>query len=194
MDGMISLVVFSSFACNVILQCALGVQGIAEGQERSDPIPRVQGGILFLSVLILWVIFSYLLSPLAFGFLEYILFFPLSALVCMGLETLGDRFFPLASSSKLFTAHSAYNGLALISLILTLHIATNFLDALILSLSFSLSSLAVIFLLNEIRKRSALEMVPPFLRGRPIMLISMGLLSLIFTSLTVILFNILGVF
>lgn len=194
MDGMIALVVFSGFAYNLILQFALGIQGIAEGQERSVPVPLVQGVILFLSVLILWVIFSYILSPLAFGFLEYILFFPLSALVCMGLETLGDRFFSLEPDSKLFDAHSAYNGLALGSLLLTLHIATNFLDALILSLSFSLSSLIVIFLLNEIRKRSALEKVPPFLRGRPLMLISMGLLSLIFTSLTAILFNILGVF
>jgi electron transport complex protein RnfA len=190
---MVSLVICSSLSFNLILQFALGIRGIAEGEERSAPLPLMQGGILFVSVLILWALFSYILSPLAFGFLEYVLAFPLSALVCMGLESLGDRLLP-QPGSKPFASNSAYNGLVLTSLLLTLHIATGFLDALILSLSFSLGSLLVMLLLKEIRKRSALERVPLFLRGRPMMLISMGLLSLIFTSLMAILFNILGVF
>lgn len=191
---MVSLVVFSSLSLNLILQFALGIRGIAEGQEQSAPLPLMQGGVLFVSVMILWALFSYILSPLDGGFLQYALAFPLSALVCQGLETLGDRLFPDMGGAKPFTADSAYNGLVLTSLLLTLQCAAGFLDALFLSLGFSLGSLLVMLLLKAIRKRSALEMIPLFLRGRPLMLISMGLLSLFFTSLTAILFRILGVF
>ena len=195
MGSMFSLGVCAGLSFNLILHFALGIQGIAAGEERSDPIPLFQVGVLFVSVLILWFIFSYLLSPLAFGFLEYVLLFPSGALACMGLETLCIRFIPsMVPDSKFFAADSAYNGLAMTSLYLTLHIAGTPREALILSLSFALGSLLAIFLLHYIRKRSALETVPPHLRGRPLMLIAMGLLSLLFTSLTTIFFKILGIF
>jgi electron transport complex protein RnfA len=195
MGIMVSLAVFSSLSLNLIFQFGLGIQGIADGQEQSRPIPLVQGLVLFIAVWALWLVSVYVLSPLAFGFLEYVLLFPLSALVCMGLETLGMRFFSrFVSNTRFFTAASAYNGLVLSALFLTLHIALTVLEALIMSLSFAVGTLFSILLLNEIRKRSALEQVPSFFKGKPLILISMGLLSLIFTSLTVVFFNMLGEF
>ncbi|MDR2535589.1 MAG: hypothetical protein LBD29_06105 [Treponema sp.] len=193
--GMISLFICASLSLNLILHFALGIQGIIEGQERAGPIPFFQGGVLFVSVLVLWFFFSYIIAPLAFGFLEYVLLFPCSALTCVGLETLCARFIPhIVPDSKLFASESGYNGLVLTSLWLTLHIAGTPLDAAILSLSFALGSLFTMVLLHYIRKRSALEMVPVPLRGRPLMLITIGLLSLLFMSLTTIFFTILGIF
>ncbi|MDR1956395.1 MAG: hypothetical protein LBQ30_06025 [Treponema sp.] len=190
-----ALLIFSGFSLNLILHFALGLRAIAEGQERSPQVPLFQSGVLFIAVLLLWLAASYGLGFLAFGFLEYALLFPLSVLVCMGLEALCARLFPSGAwQYKLFTAASAYDGLVLTALILTLHIARTFLDALILSAGFSLGTLLCIVLLNAIRKRSFLELVPPFMQGRPLMLISLGLLSVLFTALGLILFTTLGIY
>ncbi|MDR2798069.1 MAG: hypothetical protein LBB80_06975 [Treponema sp.] len=192
---MLGLLVFSGFTLNLVLHGALGIGNIAEWQKRSHPIPLFQLGILFVSVFLLWMLASYGLVFLAFGFLEYALLFPLSALVCMGLEGLCARLLPsLVPEYNVFNPATAYDGLALSSLMMTLHIARTVMEALILSLGFSLGTLLSMGLLNEIRKRSSLELVPPFMQGRPLMLISMGLLSLLFTALGLIFFNALGIF
>ncbi|MDR3171704.1 MAG: hypothetical protein LBU17_08785 [Treponema sp.] len=189
MSTLVALAVFSSLSLNLILQFPLVIREME--QEESVPTPFFQGGVIFVSVLFLWVVFSYILSPLSFGFLEYVLLFPLSALVCMGLELLCTRFLPrIVPASKMFTAFSAYNGLALSSLMLTIHLAVTFAEACILSLGFALGVLLSLFLLKEIRIRSRREAVPPFLRGVPLMLISMGLLSLIFTSVAALLYSV----
>jgi electron transport complex protein RnfA len=152
-------------------------------------------GLLFLSVLLLWMVFYYILPPLPGDFLAYCLFFPLSSLLCQGLETLGYRLFPKAAGGcRLFSAFTAYDGLVPIALFITFNLALGFSDAFILSFFFALGNLAAVLILGEIRRRSALEWVPPRLRGSPLILISMGLLSLIFSSAAGICFKILGKF
>jgi electron transport complex protein RnfA len=195
MGGMISLVVCAGLSLNLILHFGLGVQGVAEGQEDTPSLPLFEGAAIWGSVMILWCLASYVLSPLSFGFLEYVLLFPLASLFCMGFEYGAPRFFPsLVRSSKRFNPESGYNGLAPTALVLTLHLAGTLFEALILSLSFVLGTLLAILLLRYIRIRSALERVPRNLRGPPLLLIAMGLLSLLFTSLTAIFFTILGIF
>ncbi|MDR0723520.1 MAG: hypothetical protein LBF75_12165 [Treponema sp.] len=192
---MLGLLVFSGFALNLVLHGALGIGSIVEGEEQSHPIPLFQLGILFVSVFLLWVLGSYGLVFLGFGFLEYALLFPLSALVCMGLERLCARLFPsLVPEYKVFNPATAYDGLALGSLMMGLHIARTIMEAFILSLGFSLGTLLSLVLLKEIRKRSSLELVPAFMQGRPLMLISLGLLSVLFTALGLIFFNVLALF
>jgi electron transport complex protein RnfA len=111
----------------------------------------------------------------------------------MGLEALVIRFFPTIDLGKnFFNPISAYNGLVLMALILTIHIAVSFIEAVIVCVGFSAGILFSILILIEIRKRSSTEAVPSFLRGKPLVLISMGFLSLIFTSAAAILLNVLG--
>ncbi|MDR3115418.1 MAG: hypothetical protein LBU25_07855 [Treponema sp.] len=192
---MLGLLVFSGFTLNLVLHGALGIGGIAEGQEQSRPLPLFQLGILFVSVFLLWMLASYGLFFLAFGFLEYALLFPLSALVCMGLEELCTRWFPsLMPEYHVFNPGTAYDGLAVSSLMLSLHIARNVMEALMLSLGFAVGTLLSMVLLKEIHKRSSLELVPSFMQGRPLMLISAGLLSVLFTALGLIFCNALGIF
>jgi electron transport complex protein RnfA len=192
---MLGLFIFSGFTLNLILHGALGIGNIVKGQEQSRPIPWFQLGVLFVSVFLLWILASYGLTFLAFGFLEYALLFPLSALVCMGLEAICTRLFPSSVPRyQLFSAATAYDGLVLSSLMLSLLIARTVGEAFILSLGFAMGTWLSIFLLNEIHKRSSLELVPPFMQGRPLMLISMGLLSLLFTALGLTFFNALGIF
>jgi electron transport complex protein RnfA len=138
-------------------------------------------GILFLSGFFLWMVFYYLLPSLPVAFLEYFLFFPLSALMCLGLEKGISRLFPKAvEGDGLFPAFTAYDGLVPLALIVTYNLALGFAEALVLSFFFALGNLAAVLILGEIHRRSTLEWTPRRLRGNPLMLISMGLLSLIF--------------
>jgi electron transport complex protein RnfA len=217
------LAVFSGLTLNLVLQFGLGISKIIEPEGLK---PEREWGkfsasfwaILFVSVLILWFFFTYLLSPPAFGFLESFLLFPAAVLVSMALELVFVYFFPdgkftlhnssktkrgrfspwkLAESTGISHAEiplSSYNGLVLTSLFLTLRLAASPAEALVLSLGFSLGCLAAALILREISRRSSLEAVPGAFRGPPLMLISMGLLSLIFSSVSAILFRVLGVF
>jgi electron transport complex protein RnfA len=177
--------------------------------------------ILFGSPFVLWLFFTYVLPLSAFGFLESFLLFPAALLVSAALEVVFAYFFPQGFTREAFrkaarqtrrdpfnpwklaegiSVNSAGlprysgNGLALASVFLTLRLAVSLLDALVLSLGFSLGCLAAMSILREINKRSSLETVPPTFRGAPLTLISMGLLSLIFSSVSVILLRVLGVF
>ncbi|MDR1596480.1 MAG: hypothetical protein LBR99_02125 [Treponema sp.] len=217
------LAVFSGLTLNLVLQFGLGISKIIDPKglkpEREwEKFSALFWAILFVSVLILWVFFTYLLSSPAFGFLESFLLFPAAVLVSVAVELVFVYFFPdgkfalhksgktkrgrfnpwkLAESTGLSHVEiplSSYSGLVLASLFLTLRLAASPVEALVLSLGFSLGCLAATLILREISRRSSLEAVPEAFRGPPLMLISMGLLSLIFSSVSAILFRVLGVF
>jgi len=199
MISLAALAVMGGFSLNLLLSFALGMANISgkansQGQAK-PPLPLFQLGILFVSTLFLWVFFSFIIPSFWRGFAMYFLFFPLAALVCMGLECCLQRFFPQAvpPAGKIFRSFTAYDGLVPASLILSLALAGSFSGAVALSLSFAAGNLIAIVILNEIRRRSNLERVPRYLRGSPLFLISMGLLALISASAAGILFRILEV-
>jgi electron transport complex protein RnfA len=193
MRVLISLAVFSGLSLNLIVQLGLGMGKVGVKWSGDERLPLPQMGILFLSVPLLWGFFSYLLSPFFFGFAEYFLLFPLSALVCMGLERLSGVLFRLPpAQSGLFSPMTSYDGLVLAALLLTLRLASTFTEALVLSLGFSAGTLLSLLILRGVRRRSLMERVPPLLRGVPLTLLSMGLLALIFSSLGFLFFRALG--
>ena len=193
-----ALAVFSGLSLNLLLSFAIGSIGTAgktfPGERRK--LPLIQLCILFISVVFLWIIFSYVFPAKWRGFSEYFLYFPLSALTCTALEFLGELLFlritgKTARIRKVFFSLAAYEGLVPASLLITLALAPNFTAAIVLALFFSLGNLTAMLLLYEIRRRSTLEKVPRFLQGTPIVIISMGLLSLIFIAAAGIFFKIL---
>ena len=201
MISLAALAVFSGLSLNLLLQFALGIGGAAGGfpQQKKKELPLGQLCILFLSVVLLWLVFSFIFPPHWRGFSEYFLYFPFSALVCMGMELAYDRVVPRiwgrsANLRKVYSAITAYEGLVPIALLLTLALSVNFAGAVMLALFFSLGNLTAILILNEIRRRSTLELTPRHLRGSPLILVSMGLLSLIFGAAAGICFRILEVF
>ena len=201
MISLAALAVFSGLSINLLLQFALGIGGVAGGFSPGTQreLPLGQLCILFLSVIFLWAVFTYVLPPYWRGFSEYFLYFPFSALVCMGLEFAVEWIFPhvfarMGKLKKVFSAFTAYEGLTPMALLLTLILAVNFAGAVVLALFFSLGNLSAILILNEIRRRATLELAPRYLRGSPLILVSMGLLSLIFGAAAGIFFRILEVF
>jgi hypothetical protein len=136
------LAVFAGLSFNMILHFALGAAGVAVDRPGTEKIlPSImQMGILFVSVLLLWMVF-YILPSFPGGFLEYFLFFPLSALVCLGLEQGVFRLFPkMAGGERLFSAFTAYDGLASLALFFTYTLALGFAEALVLSFFFALGN------------------------------------------------------
>jgi electron transport complex protein RnfA len=174
--------------------------------------------ILFISSFVLWLFFTYVLAAPAFGFLESFLLFPAVMLVSMALELVFAYFFPRGaitldalrratrepfkpgklteriSVNRAGLPRYSGNGLALASVFLTLRLAVSLTDALVLCLGFSLGTLVAALILREISKRSSLEAAPKTFRGAPLTLISMGLLSLIFSAVSSLFFRVLGVF
>ncbi|GHV75616.1 hypothetical protein AGMMS49942_04370 [Spirochaetia bacterium] len=208
-----SLAVFSGLSLNLLLQFGLSVGGIIEPASRPSPPHWL---ILFVSSFVLWLFFTYVLAAPAFGFLESFLFFPAAMLVSLTLESVFVYFFPsgvitrdalrnakkgpwkpweiardICLNSDGLPRYSG-NGLAAASVFLTLRLALTLVDALVLCLGFSLGCLVAAAILREINKRSSLESAPQSFRGAPLTLISMGLLSLIFSSVSVILIRVLG--
>jgi electron transport complex protein RnfA len=132
---------------------------------------------------------------LPFGLLEYIFLFPLCYLVFSAYTYLINRFIftkPSGHENKdsIFTG-SMLSGTALF---IMLNIAGNLAEAAVISLGFVLGIVLAVVIVGEIRRRSAMEAVPRFLRGGPLVLIAMGLLSLIFSSTALMFYEVLGAF
>ena len=203
MISLVGIAVFSGLAMNLLLQFALGITGAAKDTvritETSLSVPLIQLAILFFSSIFLWVFFAYLMPNYWKGFSELFLFFPLSALMCIGLEYLGERiiarfFSKYEGIKKVFPAFTAYDGLIPAALIITFLAAENFLSALVLALFFAIGNLTAMLVLNEIRRKSTLEWIPNYLRGTPLIIVSMGLLSIISVSVAGICLKVLGIF
>jgi len=86
------------------------------------------------------------------------------------------------------------NGAMLVgaALFITLELAGSFAQAAMLSFGFSAGAALAVLIAGEIRRRSAMEAVPRCLKGGPLVLIALGLLSLVFTSLAMVFYAVLG--
>jgi electron transport complex protein RnfA len=173
---LLGLAVFAGLSINLMLQFALGASLTGKGKD----IPFTQIVILFVSAFFLWIVYRYILVFLPWEIMVFILLFPLSALVCMGLEHLEKRLLSEKKYERLFSCHTAYEGLVPASLILCVHLAVTITDALFLSFFFALGCLIAIVIKKEINRRASLESIPEYFRGIPLAFISMGLLSMVF--------------
>jgi Na+-translocating ferredoxin:NAD+ oxidoreductase subunit A len=171
-------------------------------------------GIYFVSVMLLWLFFSILQSVLFLGFLEYIMIFPVSSLLFTGIEYLarrlllktgwrsgavslylmegaGGAFNNAAFNGGLFNA-SMNGAMVGAALFVMLGLAGGFAEAATLSFGFSVGAALAVLVVGETRRRSAVEAVPRRLRGGPLVLIIMGLLSLVCMSVATVFYAVLG--
>jgi electron transport complex protein RnfA len=192
--------VCASFAMNLLTQFGLGLSSLAgasggEGLENTRVSPPVflgLSGFLFF----LWVLFSYVIIPLSPGPAWYLLLYPLCAVPLKGLDCLfiraaasGRGRFLLGVKPPVSFCPPVWAEFLPLALLISLHLAPRPLEALVLALGFNLGLCLSLVILREIHRRSRFEAVPPFLRGGPLALISLGLLSLIFTSASIMFFN-----
>ena len=193
------LIVFSVFNMNLMLQCALGLNGAVSPKNHDKILALIKLSIIFVSVILLWFLFSRIIFFTVSWIFIYVLLFPVSYIVYDGLEFLlfryiikkenDEYFFGKSSTGKSFIDECSTDecfisfpgGITAAAVFICLNIANGILEVLILSFGFSAGILLVSLIIIEIRKRAALEEVPRFLRGKPLVLISMGMLCLVFS-------------
>ncbi|MDR2047835.1 MAG: hypothetical protein LBP69_00120 [Treponema sp.] len=176
----LAVVVFSAFCLNLFLCFGIGIRELVS-RERSPAFHiYYPWGILFVATPVLWLFFERLLV-FAGWFPGFLLIYPLSLFSGLGLEAALFRLFPrLGENPGVYRIGSGYNGFSLTALFLTMHLALTFGEALLFSFAFSGGAFVTYLIIKEIQKRSFGEAIPRGLRGNPILLVSMGLLSLIF--------------
>ncbi|MCL2190688.1 MAG: hypothetical protein FWB79_01720 [Treponema sp.] len=182
----LTLAVSAGLSMNLVLQLGLGVRELAGKPSRGAPLRL---GVFFVSALVLWLVFSFARSVLPLGFLEYVLVFPVGVAVAAGWDCLFRRYLPGKTGSGDAFADGAPIGATLFA---TLALAGGFMDALVLSLGFSLGALLAVVIVDEIRRRAGMEAVPRWLRGAPLSIVAMGILSLVFSFAAVMFFEVLG--
>jgi electron transport complex protein RnfA len=193
------LAVFSGLAMNLVLQFGLALKGIAFDASLSREKLLAGAGVLFVTVMFLWLVFSLARSFMFGGLLEYVILFPVSVWVFFCFEYIANRFILKEKQPVPLFANTLSGGtfsggiLAGAALFVTLDVAAGLPQAIALSLGFSGSAALVFVVVAEIRRRSGMESVPRWLRGGPLALIAMGLLSLVFSSGAMVLFGVLGV-
>ncbi|MDR3146077.1 MAG: hypothetical protein LBU21_07350 [Treponema sp.] len=193
MSTLAILAVFSGLSLNPLLQFGLGIRNFEAEAQRPLRYTFFQWFLLFVTVLLLWLFFMYILSPLSLGFFEYFLTFPLIVAARQGVEKALRYLVPPGKDRPKSSGRNVHDGLAIVALFFTLRLADSFAAEVVLSLGFSLGSFAAAHVLNTIYRRSSTEMIPPMLRGTPLLLVSAGLLSLSCSSVAVILLRVLGV-
>ncbi|MDR3172976.1 MAG: hypothetical protein LBU19_01885 [Treponema sp.] len=194
-----ALGICASLAMNLLVQFGLGL-GILSDDDGEDPFfCYIWTLIFFVSLFFLWILFTYVLAPLGLGFYWYFLLYPVSAALIRGFEILGSKeklakFLLRSGRPWASSFHRPRGWLEFLSLglLISLHLALNPLEALFLALWFSLGMVFSLVVLREIDRRSRFEAVHPFLRGSPLALISLGLLALIFSSASIMFFNLSG--
>ena len=209
-SSLVLLAVFSGLSMNLVLQFGLGLRelvltehfGSAENANRKGFLAAL--GILFFSIVFLWLAFSFARSLLPMGFVEYILIFPASSLLFAAFEYLARRFALLKTLKETFIfGYGFFTGertggiitggaFSSAALFIALNTAGSFAEAAVLSFGFTAGIAAAAAVVAEIRRRSEIETVPRFLRGGPLALVTMGLLSLVFSSAALMFFEILG--
>jgi electron transport complex protein RnfA len=112
----------------------------------------------------------------------------------LGIEYLSNRFVLLHPVKDIFIFWNIFRSSALVTaaLFVTLSIAGGLAEAIVLSFGFTSGIALALAIAGEIRRRSEMEAVPRFLRGGPLVLVTLGLLSLVFTSAALMFFEVLG--
>jgi electron transport complex protein RnfA len=187
MISLVSLAVLGGFFLNLPLQWGIGIREIFLERKGRFGDTLLEAALLFVSVLIQWLLFVYVFSPLALGALVYFLPLPLSAALTLcanaALKKLSAEAFSGREQAFVFSYRS---GAALISVFMLLSLAGSFSEAVILATGISLGVFFASIILRAIHFRIEREKASGFVRGMPLLLITMGLLSLAFSSVAII--------
>jgi electron transport complex protein RnfA len=192
MNNLAALAVFSGISLNLLIQMGIGIRDFNREPYRPFRFILFQWLSLFVSTIALWCLFT--LLPV--DFLKYFLLFPLTAALGRLWEFIFCRLFPQENhkddhGKRLFSMVSAHNGLVMAALLLIERLAGSFYGVLALTAGFSLGFVAAVYILRAILGRFSGETAHSLLRGTPLLLITMGLLALIFSSLSAIFFRLL---
>jgi electron transport complex protein RnfA len=178
-----ALALFVALSLNLFLCFGMGVRELIT-RERVPVFHRVYPWcILFASSFLSWLFFDVLFN--GWWVPVFLLRYPFVLFVSLGLEKglfavleKAGLSAELCDNPRFFAVGASLNGFSLAAAFLVSRFAFDAGEALFVSLAFAAGSFAAYITLKEIQKRSYWEILPRPLRGAPILLISMGLLSM----------------
>jgi len=188
---LITLLIFSVFNMNLALQCALGIKRASESRNCTRKSTFISLCIIFFAVIVLWSFFTAMSFAAVEGLFIYILIFPVSFMAYEGIQYLFLKHI-IKSDIENESFVCFPGGITAAAVFICINIANNFLETVILSFGFTAGIMIVFLIIREIRRRAALEAIPQFLSGNPLILISMGLLSLVFFTASLLVLRIIG--
>ena len=198
MKQAVMLLALSIFSLNLVVGFGVCAREIFFEREKKIRPYIFRSIYIFFSVLILWHLAIYILLPLTLGFVCYFLLFPLSFLLyyifdrtagfiyTKDIRTRKEAQAEIYAKKEHDTESVPFVLFVYIALVLTMQFALNSFEAVMLAAGFSAGMLFAVLLLKAIRSRIAKEDAPPILRGLPLLCISMGLLSLVFSALAAV--------
>ena len=180
----IGIVVAAALVNNFVLHQYLGLcpfVGATHNLKHSLRLAAATALVLLIAVPSCWLLFNYLLVPAELQVLRLISFVVLVASLVSAIRLLSQRYAPLAHRAlgvylPLITSNCAILGAILLNLRSEHSLATSVLYACGAGLGLWLAT----YLLGKIRLRLQSAQVPKFWQGKPIALISAGILAVAF--------------
>jgi len=180
------LFIYSGFTINIVLHCGLGIRKIVESKYALNKTTFIKLSIIFSSIILIWLFFSEIIFSVFSGTFVYVLLFPISTILYNGLEYF---IFTYLYKNESETFISFPDGIVAVSVFVCVNIANNLQEAVMLAFGFTFGIFIVNLIIGEIRRKAELEAVPVFLRGKPLVIIAMGMLSLVFTAASLLFFR-----
>ncbi|MGI6334793.1 MAG: electron transport complex protein RnfA [Saccharofermentanales bacterium] len=179
------IILFSAILVNnFVLSRFLGIcpfLGVSNNLKTAMGMSTAVIAVLILASAFTWPIFTFLLAPLGFGYLQTIVFILIIAALVQIIETILKKSIPslyqaLGIYLPLITTNCAILGVA----ILNIDEGYTFLQSLVNALGAGLGFMLALFLFAGVRSRVDKADIPQSLKGLPITLVSAALVSISF--------------
>ncbi|MDR0550664.1 MAG: hypothetical protein LBG72_01455 [Spirochaetaceae bacterium] len=187
MTANVLLFFLAAFAVNLMIHLGLGFREMFFERDGGMGAYIFRAVSMVISTLILWHFFVYILFPLTFGLINEFLLYPLCFLLDFAFRGAADILSGRGAGRDKDGGQykeSVFGAVFILaSVIFTLKFAANSIEAILLSGGFAMGLVLSALCLKAVRLRISKEKAPLTLRGLPLMLVSMGLIALVFCAL-----------
>jgi hypothetical protein len=174
MTNQFFLILLGGLSLNLVLHAGLGVKEVEkELREPHSVFSFSKWAGLFIVVFLLWLFFTFVISPLSLSYAAIALLFPITIFACVLFDNVLTFGAGRKNNESVDGKYSNDDGLpvlcplAAFALLFTLRLASGVLDALLLSLSFSAGTALSVFILSSIHRRVQFEHLSNKLKGLP---------------------------
>jgi Na+-translocating ferredoxin:NAD+ oxidoreductase RnfA subunit len=179
--------ILAAFSMNLILHTGLGIKEIYQDVHSDFRKSMLRWVSLFVVVFLLWLLWTFVFSPLSLGFFDVIFIFPFCALVFYAIDEYIQKQPPRGNAHKNDNTITPSAPLCVFSLFMTLRLASTVAQAVLLSLFFSVGCVLAALTLSSIQFCTRSDPVNKKIAGIPLVIMSNGLLALLFSAAATIL-------
>jgi Na+-translocating ferredoxin:NAD+ oxidoreductase RnfA subunit len=189
MNEIVQCAILALLFLNLGLHTGLGIKEIYRDIDASLRGPLIRCAVLSVVVFLFWLLWTFVFTPLSLGFFDTVFIFPFCVLALYAIDeyVLKQKFHEELFYDETPAFSSSPIPLCVISLFMTLRLASSVAEAAIFSLSFSAGSVLSVLILGSIHLRVQSEPISKKISGLPVIFISNGLLAFIFSITATIL-------